>query len=165
MSILKNLALTALLAVAAIGCKNDSPAPQNVVVVTPPVPVEPKPETIDPNKCYEGEIVWVTSCTKGIWVKVLNGNIGDPSEDPYKETYNQQKWTNTIWIANGQMLGADVAIDRNLFGKKVFFKLNPTSKFVDCQEFRPIICVTTAESTKTPDKCICATSLSFTKCN
>jgi hypothetical protein len=163
MKILKNLAIVALLSTFALSCEKSSPAPQSVVVT--PKPVEPeKPEAIDPNKCYEGEIVWITGCTRGIWVKVLNANIGDPSESPYPESADYKKWTNTIWIANGQML-KDVAINQDLITKKVFFKLDPTSNFIDCQEFRPIPCIATAESNVPPKKQICATYISFNKCN
>jgi hypothetical protein len=162
MKILKNLAIVALLSTFALSCENSSPTPQSVVVTLKPV--EPaKPEVIDPNKCYEGEIVWITANTKGLWVQVLNGNIGDPSEDPYPEMYNQKKWTNTVWIANAQIFN-QFPYDKNLIGKKIFFKLNPNSNFVDCQEFA-IGYVNTLESGKTPNKRLCATNISITTCN
>jgi hypothetical protein len=163
MKILKNLAIVALLSTFALSCEKSSPAPQSVVVT--PKPVEPeKPEAIDPNKCYEGEIVWLIYCTKGLWVQVLNGNIGDPAEDPYPEMYNQKKWTNAIWIANGQIL-KDASYNQDLMGKKIYFKLDTKSNPVDCQGLIDIWCIPTGFGRNPPKKQICATYISFNKCN
>ena len=61
MNTLKNLALTALLAVAAVGCKNDSPTPIS------------KP--IDNSPCYTGKVLYKQNCGS-IVVQVENAQIG-----------------------------------------------------------------------------------------
>ncbi len=82
MNNLKNLALTTLLAVAAVGCKNDSPTPQNVVVK----PVEP---TVLPNeKCYKGIVIHQNSCMRTIVIQVQNDSIGIKSNVSCLGVYN-----------------------------------------------------------------------------
>jgi hypothetical protein len=161
---MKNLIFGCAVAVllgSMAGCKQEAAAPSNVAVQTPTQPADPnKPETPDPNKCYEGEVVY-SHCPTFIWVSVKNGNIGNEAEYPFPEI-REQKYLNAIIITN-----RNIATDVEpvfLLGKKIYFKLNTTVKDpYDC--VGEGACYTLGMGHKPPKNVFCASSISLTKCN
>jgi hypothetical protein len=168
---MKNLIFSCAVAVllgSMAGCKQEAAAPSNVAVQTPTQPADPnKPETPDPNKCYEGEVVY-TDCPSYIWVSVKNGNIGTDTRYPYQEG-SGVILKNTIAISNSHIVRTILPNEEwNNYEEwknvtKVYFKLDTQNKnFYSC--LARIGCPGLSGSTL-PKNVFCATSISLTKCN
>jgi hypothetical protein len=166
---MKNLIFGCAVAVllgSMAGCKQEAAAPSNVAVQTPTQPTDPnKPETPDPNKCYEGEVVF-SYCPSHIWVEVKNGNIGDYWESPYKESFTNPvyKFNNVILLTNSHIITENVNLysSTNPVKTKVFFRLK-SDTLQSCQA-ADNNCVVFTNFTY-PKKFFCAKSISTIKCN
>jgi hypothetical protein len=162
---MKNLIFGCAVAVllgSMAGCKQEAAAPSNVAVQTPTQPTDPnKPETPDPNKCYEGEVVFA-DCPSYIWISVKNGNIGTDTRYPYQEG-SGAILKNTIGVTNSYLLKEP--LPKGVWeGTKIYFKLAT-------QNPNPYSCVGGDRScpglsgSEQPKNLFCASSISLTKCN
>ncbi len=158
---MKKLILSCAVAVllASLGsCQQQQAAAPQPVVIDPN-----KPETPDPNKCYEGEVVFA-DCPSYIWISVKNGNIGFDTRDPLKGDDDKPVLKNTIAISNSYLVKEFLSYQEWKNGTKVYFKL-------DTQNTNPYSCLggnrdcPGLSGSLLPKNVFCASSLSLTKCN